>query len=100
MSPTSDYQVAVTVFTTVAAGDARDQRDAQNWAVMAVEQALHSVATGTRLGGVVSVPSRYPALTTRQVDVHAVMDTGTAGINGYLTIRPTGRAYPQPGEPG
>jgi hypothetical protein len=89
-----DYQVAVTVFATVARGDARDQRDAQNWAVMAVEQALHTAASVTRLG---SVPSRYPALTTCEVDVdvHVVMETGAAGRNGYLTVRPTDQAYPR-----
>jgi hypothetical protein len=93
VTPADGYQVAVTVFVTVARGQARDQHDAQNWAVGAVEQALRSKARDWA-ADVLLVPAQYPAMAVRWVNVHAVMETGAAGTNGYLTITPTGQAYP------
>ena len=80
-----EFQVAVTVFVTARGVD---QAEAQHDAESAVRHALRSVAVEH---SVLETPHRTGG--SFRVRVHKVMDTTTAGINGYLEVRPTNRAY-------
>jgi hypothetical protein len=95
---TEDYRVAVTVFATVRHGDVRDQRDANNRVVDAVQQALDAVDAGLD-PDLPTVPAGHRTLPTIHVTTYGVMETATAGINSYLAVVPTSRAFPRPGPP-
>lgn len=79
-----EFQVAVTVFVTA---HGVDRIDAQHGAEIAVSRALRSVAVEP---GVLETPHSKGSF---RVQVHKVMDATTAGLNGYLAVRPTNRAY-------
>lgn len=79
-----EFQVAVTVFVTAPGCD---EGDARSGAELAVRHALRSVALEH---GVLETPHRNGPFRVR---VHKVMDATTAGLNGYLAVRTTNRAY-------
>ena len=81
----SEFRVAVTVFVTA---QGVDQLDASHGAEIAIRHALRTVAVEP---GVLETP--HARLGPFRVQVHKVMDTPTAGINGYLATRPTNRAF-------
>jgi hypothetical protein len=77
----SDYPVSVTVFMTA---EGRDERDAGHNAELAVQQTILAGDT---------ILVHTPAGGTRTVHIAGTLDTRTAATSGYLTIRPTARAY-------
>lgn len=76
------YQVAVTVFV-IAEGV--NLGDVGNVAELAVGDALADAGQALT----VTTPSGIK----RAVEVVGVMETGTAAANGWLSVRPAGRAY-------
>ena len=84
-SDREEFQVAVTVFVTAPGCD---ESDARSGAELAVRHALRTVAVEP---GVLETP--HSRLGPFRVQVHKVMDATTAGLNGYLAVRTTNRAY-------
>jgi hypothetical protein len=79
-----EFQVAVTVFVTAPGCDEDEARcDAE----LAVRHALRSASVEP---AVLETPHRNGPFRVR---VHKVMDTTTAGLNGYLAVRTTNRAF-------
>lgn len=80
-----EFQVGVTVFTSVRAVD---HRDAVNIAEAAVARAvLHGSVPP------VTIEAPHPRLGPLEVTVDAVIETATATRNGYLNTAVTAKAY-------
>lgn len=84
------HRVAVVVFCTV---DNPYKGHARRLAEGAVERFLHTHAPDGRL------PVQTISGDTVTVQVHAVEDVVSAGLNGYLALRVTNRAYPREEHP-
>ncbi|MDX3661271.1 helix-turn-helix transcriptional regulator [Streptomyces sp. ID05-26A] len=80
-----EFRVGITVFMTA---HGVDQVDASHLAEACVRQALRTAQVDEDV-----LQVEHAWLGTLQAKVHKVMDTTTAGINGYLATRPTARAY-------
>ena len=81
------FRVPVTVFATVRGVDFGD---AAAIAEVAVRNTLRAAGTGEEKA---TLCVEHRRLGTLEVQVHKVMETGMAGINGYLWTEASSKAY-------
>lgn len=86
--PLQEFRVPITVFTTVHAADFGE---AASTASIAVRRALEARAVVGEKPPTLLV--HYSNGRTDRVHVHKVMETGAAGINGYLWTEASSKAY-------